>query len=142
VFRSLDGGTTWQPSTVVTRVEEDRPSIVRTGTWESPMVPGASASVVLVSTAPGAALRFSFAGRQITWIGSRGPGNGVARVELDGTVVATVDLYDQQERLQQSLFQSSVLSFGEHTLAISVTGSRNAQATGDAVTLDALDIVK
>ena len=40
----------------------------------------------------------SVKGRSVAWVASTGPRKGRAKVLLDGTVVATVDLYSAQRR--------------------------------------------
>jgi photosystem II stability/assembly factor-like uncharacterized protein len=140
VFRSQDAGASWTPLTTRMRVEEDRPSILRTGTWNWLTTSGASANLVLSSEEASATLQYTFVGTRIAWIGSKGPAQGIARVYLDGSLVATVDLYDPVSRLQQTLYQSPLLTPGEHTFAVVATGQRNAQASATTITLDALDI--
>ena len=75
------------------------------------------------------------------WIGYRGPGAGIARVILDGTVVAdSLDLYIPAEGPQETVFALSGLAATSHTLTIQVTGSKNLVSTGIAVVVDAFDV--
>jgi hypothetical protein len=89
---------------------------------------------------PGDQATFSFTGTAVSWIGYRGPTAGIARVILDGNVVADAfDTYAATEAPQTTLFTLPVAA-GSHTLAIQVTGSKNPAAIGTAVVVDAFDV--
>jgi len=51
-----------------------------------------SAGAARLSTTPGAQATFTFTGTGISWIGARGTQSGIARVSLDGILVAVVDM--------------------------------------------------
>ena len=50
----------------------------------------------------------SFTGTGVSWIGFRGPQTGIARVHLDGNLVATVDAYSPTEVTQAELEGTSI----------------------------------
>jgi chitodextrinase len=125
-----------------TRREETDPAISYTGAgWlqgnrDHPYSEGTAALSVL----PGDQATFSFTGTAVSWIGYRGPTAGIARVILDGNVVADAfDTYAATEAPQTTLFTLPVAA-GSHTLAIQVTGSKNPAAIGTAVVVDAFDV--
>jgi hypothetical protein len=125
-----------------TRREETDPAITYTGAgWlqgnrDHPYSEGTAALSVL----PGDQATFSFTGTAVSWIGYRGPTAGIARVILDGNVVADAfDTYAATEAPQTTLFTLPVAA-GSHTLAIQVTGSKNPAAIGTAVVVDAFDV--
>lgn len=140
MYTSADGGQTWRPLPTTTRYEEERPSLIRSGSWTLQSAVGASCDAVLAASAAGASLQFTFKGSQIAWIGGKAAGYGLAQVYLDGVLQAAVDLYAPTYQPQQTLYQSPALSAQAHTLRIVVTGAKNAQATGTTVTLDALAV--
>ena len=82
----------------------------------------------------------TFSGTGVTWIGFRGPQTGIARVHLDGVLVATVDAYSPNEVVQASLYTSDALAFGTHTIAIEVTRTKNDAANDFYVIVDAFDV--
>jgi hypothetical protein len=91
----------------------------------------------------GAQATFSFTGTSVKWVGARGPWGGIARVFLDGALVAgAVDTYASAEQFQQNaiLFSAQGLAAGSHSLMIEVTGTKNAASTDTIVAVDAFDV--
>ncbi len=127
-----------------TRRQETDPAISYTAGWlqgnrDHPYSEGTAA----VSTIPGDQATFTFTGTSVRWIGYRGPGAGIARVILDGTVVAdSLDLFipAPAEGPQETVFTSPVLAAGSHTLTIEVTGSKNPASLGAFIVVDAFDV--
>jgi len=130
------------------RVEDQDPSIVYTNGWlrgnflrnwsgSSPNTAGGTAA--LTRTA-GEQATVSFNGTGVSWIGWRGPSNGMARVLVDGALAATVDTYAATEDVQTVLYTASGLSDGAHTFTIEVTGDRNPASIDALVAVDAFDV--
>jgi len=85
---------------------------------------------------------FNFTGTGISWIGARGPQTGIARVLLDGNVVAdSIDTFAQTEGPQHADFFASGLAAGTHTLTIQVTG-KNPISTDAWILIDAFDVTQ
>jgi len=124
-----------------TRRQETDPAITYGLGWiqgnrDRPYSEGTAA----VSTVPGAQATFSFTGTSVSWIGARGPQTGIARVILDGNVVAdSFDTYAPAEAPQTTFFTLSGLAAGSHTLTIEVTGLKNLASTGASIAVDAFD---
>jgi hypothetical protein len=126
-----------------TRREETDPAVSYSAGWlqgnrDHPYSEGTAA----LSTVPGDQATFTFTGTSVRWIGYKGPQNGMARVILDGTVVAdSLDMYAPQEGPQETVFTSPPgLTAGSHTLTIEVTGSRNPASLGLSIVVDAFDV--
>src|SRR5258708_14308877 len=125
-----------------TRRQETDPAIIYTAGWlqgnrDHPYSEGTAA----LSTVPGDHAAFTFTGTSVSWIGYRGPQPGIARVILDGNVVAdSLDMYAPKDASQNTVFTLPGLAAGSHTLTIEVTGSKNAASTGAAIVVDAFDI--
>jgi Big-like domain-containing protein len=93
------------------------------------------------SETTGAQATISFTGTGIRWIGARGPQTGIARVLLDGNVVAdSIDTYAQTEGPQHTDFFRSGLPAGPHTLTIQVMG-KNPLSTNAWILIDAFDVI-
>jgi len=75
-------------------------------------------SNVAVSVQPDASVNFTFNGSVVSWIGPKGPNQGMARVFVDGVYVRTVDNYSRVVRPRETLFTTSFSGIGLHSLAI------------------------
>ena len=124
------------------RHEETDPAITYTGGWsqgnrDHPYSEGTAA----LSEAPGDQATFTFTGTSVSWIGFTGPQNGIARVILDGSVVAdSLDMYAAAEAPQQTVFTLPGLTNTRHTLTIEVTGLGNPASSGASIVVDAFDV--
>jgi hypothetical protein len=78
----------------------------------------------------------AFSGSSVAFVSTRGPGRGIAEVWLNGSKVATVDLYAASIQKARVVWAAGVAS-GTHQLEVRVTGTRNASATGVRVDVDA-----
>jgi hypothetical protein len=127
-----------------TRRQETDPAITYTAGWlqgnrDHPYSEGTAA----VSTIPGDRATFTFTGTSVSWIGYRGPQAGIARVILDGTVVAdSLDMFipSPSEGPQEAVFTIPGLAAVSHTLTIEVTGSKNPASLGISIVVDAFDV--
>jgi hypothetical protein len=125
---------------MTTRVEETAPSITHTTGW---VLDGSSRSwsggTAALSTTAGTQASFPFTGTSVSWIGFRGPQTGIARVLLDGVLVAEVDTYKTTEEIQANVFSATGLAAGNHSLTIEVTGLKSAASTDTYIVVDAFD---
>jgi hypothetical protein len=95
--RAIDGAgnrSAWAESTTVRRsVVGDRSSaIAYNGTWSTANDPAFLSGTERRSSQAGATAKVTVLGRAAAWIASVGPGRGIAKVYVDGDLVATVDL--------------------------------------------------
>jgi hypothetical protein len=132
------------PAPAVTRTQESHASVAytNTGDWtqNSPgdVFTGRTAAL---SRAPGARATFTFNGTAVRWIGQRGFSTGIARVFLDGVMVAEIDTFTPvQVEYQAPVFTATGLAAGSHTLEIEVTGLKNAGSGDPVVIVDAFDV--
>ncbi|HEV8644618.1 MAG TPA: Ig-like domain-containing protein [Burkholderiales bacterium] len=127
-------------TTLGRRFEETDPSITYTGNWDQGNFNRAwSMRTVTVSGEPGAQATFTFSGTSVSWIGSRKSTTGIARVYLDGAFVTEIDTYSPTDGLQDTIFRTSGLAAGTHTLTIEVTGRKNAASSSAYIVVDAFD---
>ena len=140
VFRSMDGGNSWEEMYPVFRYEDDNPCIVYAGGWEGRNVGAASTLHVYKTINPGATAELSFNAPSVTWVSARGPSHGMAAVYVDGMLSALVDLYNPYPRFQEVVYQSETLTNDKHRIAIVVLEERNPLSKGNLVTVDAFDI--
>ncbi len=146
------------PAATISRLQETDPSVSYTSGWvqDNPVVtfiPGVttgatqgaslrawSAGAARLSTTPGAQATFTFTGTGISWIGARGTQSGIARVSLDGVLVAVVDLYSPTEQIQAEVFAATGLADTSHTLTIEGTGQQNASSQNALIVVDAFEV--
>jgi hypothetical protein len=77
----------------------------------------------MYSTQQGARATLAFEGRSVSWMATRGPKRGKARVFVDGVRVATVDLYASSNQYRRVVFSKSWTEAGSHTIEIRVLGT-------------------
>jgi hypothetical protein len=123
------------------RFEQTSPSITYTAGWVQDRIsrPWSGGSAAYSTTA-GTQATFTFTGTSVSWIGARGPQTGIARVVLDGALVAQVDTYRTTEEIQANVFSATGLAAGSHTLTIEVTGLKNAASWDTYIVVDAFDV--
>jgi hypothetical protein len=128
------------PAPAVSHLQDTDPAVAYSAGWaggdRSKAWSGGSATV---TTVPGAQATLEFNGTEIGWIGYRGPDGGMARVFLDGALVAEVDTYSPSHRVQDTVFKATGLADASHTLTIEATGQKNAAATNTLIVVDAFD---
>ena len=121
--------------------EESGAGVTRTGAWTLASSSGAYGGMVLYSQVTGSSLTYTLAGPgEIRLFGRCYPAGGIVSVSVDGGPAVDVDLYSVMSQ-NRTLLHSVRVGTGTHTLTATVTGRRNASATGAYVTLDAANIV-
>jgi hypothetical protein len=129
---------------VVSRFQETDASITYTAGWTlGSQFNMSSGERVTVSDVTDAAATFTFTGTGVRWIGYLGSNVGIARVLIDGVLVATVDSYaGLQEHFQGVSFSAAGLTDGPHTLTIQVTGTRNPSSSNPRIVIDAFEVLR
>ena len=84
----------------------------------------------------------TFIGTRATIHGIVGPDDGIAAVSIDGGAEQPVDFWAYSRLGDRAIFTSPVLSNGQHTLSVRVTGTKRSAATGTWVILDRADITR
>jgi hypothetical protein len=108
-------------------------------TWVGSTSPLASGGSYRSTASPHAVAKFTFVGTGVDWVTASGPAGGMARVTIDGGLVAIVDLYSSAAEWQV-VKAFSGLSDAPHTIAVTVVGSENPLSSGTNVVVDAFVI--
>ena len=124
------------------RAEEDSAFAAHTGTWSAVAGAGRSSGAATVSSTAGDKVDLFFKGRDILLRATETSSSGRARIYIDGTVQADIDLYSEVDRYQALSFQSPALIGRDHTITVEVLGTKDASSTGFAVEIDAFDVSK
>lgn len=128
------------PTATTVRYEQDNPAVKYTGTWYPNNGSFNSGGSAVLAMDSGSQAQFSFTGTAVQWIGFSDPWSGVARVYLDGKLVATKDTYAANQAAQVVLYKVKGLANGPHILAIAPTGTHNAASGGAWVWVDAFAV--
>jgi hypothetical protein len=116
-------------------VQEKNAAVTYAGTWKRVTLSGASGGYVKRSLTTGSVATYNFSGKEIAFVSTLGPARGIAQVRVDGTLVATVDLYAPTLQAARVVWVGSVTP-GSHTLQIRVTGTRNPSSTSNRIDID------
>jgi hypothetical protein len=121
--------------------EETSPMLTYVGAWQNIGDSRMSNGNMKNANVSGAYATFAFTGTSVKWTATTAPWYGIANVSLDGSTVASVDLYSSNFRFQQLAWDSGTLASGKHIVNIAYTGSRNASSTGTNFNIDRIDVV-
>ncbi|WP_104082533.1 right-handed parallel beta-helix repeat-containing protein [Cryobacterium sp. Y11] len=117
-------------------VDSSSTQVTYVGTWLSTGSPSDNGgSIKYSSTASSASLTFT--GTSVAYVTRMTSSSGTSNISIDGKVVATVNGYSATPKYQQSLFNTSSLSSGTHTITVSRTGQKDARSTGTSSIVDA-----
>lgn len=133
-------GSGWvaSPGFSLTATQEDGTGVsYPSGRWRLAQPPGAYGGELRYEKGPPAAARFVFTGREVAWVSTEGPNRGRAEVWVDGTRVATVDLYGSTVGAREVVFRREFGTRGGHSLEIRPLGTKNALSSGTRVDVDA-----
>lgn len=95
------------------------------------------------SSVTDATITITFTGKQIEWWTEKARNHGIAGLSVDGSPEVTVDIYaNTTVNNTQKVWTSQVLTSGQHSLRIRVTGTRNAGATENTLIHDRILVVQ
>ena len=120
-------------ATTTRRIGEGNIGIAYTGRWRDARYKGYAGDRVLYAATSGATATYPFYAKSVAWIGPVGPTRGMARIAIDGKVVATVDLRRSRFDSQATLFHRSWKHVANHTITITVVGSGRPVAIDEFV---------
>jgi subtilisin family serine protease len=108
------------------------------GTWSLVSSSSASNGKLHSSTRAGASVEFKTTARAIAVVGRKGPGNGKAKVYVDGAYVQTIDFYRSSTQSKVVVFNKSWSTNGVHSVKLVVVGT----AGHPRVEVDAFPILR
>ncbi len=138
VYRSSDGGFSWQLIERPVRYEDVWDVIRYEGDWE--LVNGGqySDSTITRSKTRGNKATLRFFGSKIRWISDKSPESGYADVYIDGQKIKEISLTENPSMTPEYVFTSENLDEGLHEISIEV--SREIPDRG-WVAIDAFEII-
>jgi uncharacterized membrane protein/PKD repeat protein len=121
-----------------TRLEQDDPAIIYTGTWTNQNQNQASGASYLRNATAGSTATLTFDGSWLN-IGFMGTHfGGQVEIHIDGNSQGIFDLYRREDNTPMS-FVFPNLGSGSHTVSMTLLSSKNAFSLGTRVQLDYLD---
>lgn len=129
------------PAPATTRYQETDARPLWTGTWTARSAGSASGGTYRRAAAAGASVTVMFKGTIVSWIATKSDHAGKADVLLDGTRLATVDLYSATTKYKSAAWTKTGLSADTtHTLVIKALGTHRSGSGGAYVYVDAVDV--
>jgi len=115
----------WATGSALTlsRYSEGNTRIRYSGTWRTTRSSVYWGGVAKYALTAGARATFTFTGRSIAWVSRRGPGRGKAEIFVNGTKVATVDLYASSYQNQRVVWSKAWSTTAPRTITIRVVGT-------------------
>ncbi|HWG24219.1 NEW3 domain-containing protein [Actinospica sp.] len=99
-----------------TVVDSDSQLLTYAGTWSAQGNYGSDD--VHSTTAQGASVSLTFTGKSIAFVTDTGPGQGEAKILIDGVSQGTVNAASPASRTGQTVFTDTKLSAGKHTIEV------------------------
>ncbi len=129
--------------TLATRFEQSDSHLAYAGAWNTvrSKTREASQNTFRWTDSTGASLIVRFTGTKLVWIAKTSPVYGIAKVSVDGSPPADVDLSSPTIKWQQPVWSTETLAQGAHTVIISWSGSKTAATGHTYVNVDAFDII-
>jgi hypothetical protein len=136
-------GWTTGPQFLVDPYQEDSAAIVYAGTWAQQSLTSAYGEAVKYASTKGSTAQFTFTGRNVAWVSTKGPNMGKAAVSVDGVVVSTHNLYNSTVQPRKVIFSQSGLDPAvSHTIAVQVLGTKHSASSGTRVDVDAFVVLR
>ncbi|MCP3061227.1 Ig-like domain-containing protein [Myxococcus sp. K38C18041901] len=110
------------------------------GTWEAGTGTGKFQQDDHFSNTTNASFVVRFSGTQAKLYGSAASHHGIATVSVDSGAPVDVDFYAATRQDQKLLWTSAVLSAGNHTLTVTVSGRKNTASSGFVINADRVDV--
>lgn len=117
-------GWKYTPAFKVVPYQESSGSVTYpSGTWTRQSLSGAYGGYVRYSSGSGARSVFTFTARNVAWVAPKSSDRGKAEVWLDGSKLATIDLYSSTALARGVVFARAVSPSVTHTLEVRVLGT-------------------
>lgn len=112
------------------------------GTWTTVTLAGSFGGSVRHAAASGTRAELKTTGTGFQLISTKGPNRGRTDLFLNGSRVATIDLYAATEERSSVVFSRQNLANTTHTLQLRPLGNRNTSSTANRVDLDAFIMLR
>ncbi len=122
------------PAFRVLRTQQSSSAVRYRGTWSTSRASSASGGSYRMAKAKGASATYTFTGRTVAWVATKGTGYGKAKVYLDGRYATTVNLNASSTQWRRIVFTKTWSTAGKHTLRVVNLGTTShPRASLDAI---------
>jgi hypothetical protein len=111
------------PVTTFSAIQNTSTSVKYGGTWTTSSSSNYLGGSIRYATKAGAYAQYTFTGRAVALVTTKGPTRGKVEVWIDGVKKATLDLYASGTHYRQLVYQTSWATAGSHTIRIRVLGT-------------------
>ncbi|MFD7431499.1 glycoside hydrolase family 2 TIM barrel-domain containing protein [Streptomyces sp. NPDC059818] len=127
-------------------IDDASPAVVYTGAWthadaSADYTAGDLFGTESFTEAAGATAELRFTGTGVGLYSAKADNLGIVKISVDGKPAATVDLYGPGKTPAQLVFRSAQLTYGQHTVTVECTGTKNASSKGAHALVDAFQVV-
>ncbi|WP_329127123.1 glycoside hydrolase family 2 TIM barrel-domain containing protein [Streptomyces sp. NBC_01465] len=127
-------------------IDDSSSQIVYTGAWthadaSSGYTSGDLFSTESFSNSAGATAELTFTGTGVGLYSALADNLGIVKISIDGAQAATVDLYGPGKAAGTLVFRSTALTYGQHTVKVECTGTKNSASKGTYALVDAFKVV-
>jgi hypothetical protein len=109
--------------TVLLKLFQESSGVSYSGLWKRLTVGGYSGGAVRYNKSAGASATFTFTGRGVSFVTTKGPTLGKAKIYIDGSYVTTVNLYSSTWQYRFVAFQKTWSSNGTHRIKVVNVGT-------------------
>jgi len=153
-FEFDNNGNSLNEAFAVRLYDDVNPTVVYSSGWTSTTLTGAYLGDVHSATNAGEIAQFAIRNtpiaqttgvsqaQSLAWVSTKGPDRGKAQVWLDGTMVATVNLYAAAVHTRQVVWSQNVDPSRDHVLEVHVLGTKSPASTGTRVDVDAFVVLR
>ncbi len=118
------------------------PAIVQSGKWTTASNSNHFNGSVRYAKAGGRKQTLTMTMQDVAIVAMKGAKKGIAKVFVDGALVATIDLYSPTKQFRQVVWAMDFGSAATHTVEFRVTGTKNAKSGGTRVDFDAFLVMQ
>lgn len=118
------------------------PAIVRGGIWGLWNSTNHLSGSNLYSNTKNNTLTYTFYGTGIDVIGYKNRDKGKVNIKIDNKDYGSVDTYSNSETYKSSLFSVNNLSFGNHTIVLTVTDTKNPSSLNNYINIDSFKVTQ
>jgi hypothetical protein len=120
-----NGASAWGPRFTAHAIRIKSSAVRFSAGWTKVLSPKYSFGTAQYATKAGAKAIYTFTGRSVGFVTTKGPTRGKAEIWVDGSLAATVDLYRSSTAYRQLVWATHWDTPGQHKVVIKVLGTKH-----------------